>query len=802
MNTLRADVRQALRQFWKKPAFALAIAVTLALGIGANGAILSFVHAILLQPLPFADPDRLVDIEEINIAGGRDSGTMATETAKDLIGASNTIASFGVWRDWGFQVRNDAGAEGVYAGIASPSLFTTLGARTVVGRLFSEDEDVPGRNQVVLISYRYWQRAFAGDPAVIGRELRTDKGNYTVIGVLSPDFDSPELGPMDIWAPHSTDEDLAQDRWLRNRRVYARMMPGVSIDAVRADLLPIAGRISEKYPETNKDWSIRVTPLKEFEVGSARQALVLFLGATVFVLLIACVNIANLLLGRINSRKREFAVRTAMGGSRGRLVRQVLTESTLLALPGGILGVLLALWLTDLFVSLSPPGLPRLGDVAVTGSVIGITIAITLLAGLVFGAIPALQSVKTDVTEALKDGRGGLVGRASTRLHGGLLVTEVALAVALLAGAGLLTRSLVRMQRLDLGIRTNNLLTFSLLLPPADYTDVTQVRAFLRDIDARLGSLPGVTSAGGTSATPLFGGVEGVEFKFADGTGTGEERPEARYYDISPGYFETVGMRIRQGRGILESDDETAPPIAVVNRTMAERYWPGEDAVGRRIAIQPNDGIVEIVGVVDDVRRPSPGAVVTPEIYWPKLQHARWYSYFVLRTDGDPASLAPAVRARIAEIDPRLSPGGFTTMAARLDTVLRQPRFQLALIGLFALIATVLAGVGIFGVISFAVAQRAPEMGIRMALGARKAQIFGMVLGRGAALATAGAAIGLVVALALSRFLSGLLFGVSVADPVTLAATAAVALFTAAVACLVPAWRATRGDPAAPLRTG
>lgn len=800
MSLLHADVAQAFRQFSKRPGFAMAIAVTLALGIGANAAILSFFHAILMRPLPFTEPDRLVAIEEVNTAGGRDFGTIATETAAELIGASRTVGEWGAWRDWGFRIRSGDGAEGVYGGIASPSLFTTLGARTVVGRLPAAEEDVPGRNQVVVISHRLWQRSYGGDPAIAGREMRTDKGVFTIIGVLSPEFDSPQLGPMDVWAPHSVDEDMGKGRWLRNRRVYARLRPGATVEAARQELAGIATRIAAEYPETNEGWSVKVTPLHEFEVGSARPALLVFLGATGFVLLIACVNIANLLLGRVASRKREFAVRTAIGASRGRLIRQVLTESTLLAVPGGVLGILLALWLTDLFVSLSPPGLPRLADVAVSGTVILATLAVTVLTGLVFGAIPALQSVKTDLQMALKDGRGGLAGRSTSRLHGGLLVAEVALAVALLAGAGLLARSLIGMQRLDLGMRTDGLLTFSLMLPPTDYTEVEQVRAFLREADARFASLPGVAAAGGTSASPLFGGVETTEFAFADGSGTGEERPEARYYDVSPGYFETVGMRVIRGRALLESDDEGVPAVAVVNRTMAERYWPGEDAIGKRIAIQPAGGIVEIVGVVEDVRRPSPGAVVTPEIYWPKLQHPRWYTYLVLRADGDPAAIAPAVRARITEIDPRLSPGTFITMDERRDAVLRQPRFQLALVALFALLATVLAAVGIFGVISFGVSQRAAELGIRMALGARRTQIFGMVLGRGTALAAIGAAIGLVVALALSRFLAGLLYGVSAGDPVTLALTAIAALITAAAACVVPAWRATRGDPSGPLR--
>ena len=800
MNTLSTDLKQALRQFTKKPAFAIAIALTLALGIGANAAILSFFHAILLRPLPYAEPDRLVVIEEVNVAGGRGFGTMATVTAEEIVAASRTIAEFGVWRDWGFQIRSDDGAESVYAGIASPSLFTTLGARTVAGRLFTPEEDVPGRNRVLLMSHRFWQNRFGGDPGVIGREVRTDKGVFVVVGVLAPGFDSPELGPMELWAPHSVDEDLLQGRWLRNRRVYARLRPGATVEAARADLVPIAARIADEFPDTNAGWIVAVTPLHEYEVGSARPALRLFLGATGFVLLIACVNIANLLLGRVSSRRREFAVRTAIGANRSRLVRQMLTESTLLALPGGVIGILLALWLTDVFVALSPRGLPRLDDVAVSGTVIGLTLLLTLLTGLVFGAIPALQSVKTDLNAALKDGRGGLEGRSTSRLHAGLLVAEVALAVTLLAGAGLLTRSLLAMQRLDLGLDTDGLLTFSVGLPLTDYTDADQVRAFLRRADAEFAAVPGVLAVGATSGSPLFGGVESVEFAFADGTGTGEERPEARYFDVSPGYFGAVGMRLLRRRGLLDTDDAGTPAVAVVNRTMADRYWPGDDAVGRRIAIQPEARAVEIVGVVEDVRRPATGASVTPEIYWPKLQNPRWFTYFVLRTDGDPAALAPAVRERLRAIDPRLSPGGFSTMAERRDAVLRQPRFQLALVALFAIVATVLAAVGIYGVISFAVSRRAPEMGIRMALGARKTQIFGMVLGRGTALAAAGAILGTGVALALSRLMGGFLFGVSATDPATLAVTAALALLTAWAACLVPAWRATRGDPAAALR--
>jgi putative ABC transport system permease protein len=798
--SLQADVTQAVRQFSRRPGFALAIAVTLALGIGANAAILSFVHAILMRPLPFTEPDRLVAIEEINIAGGRDFGTMSVENAREMLAASRTVGEWGAWRDWGFQIRVGDEAENVYGGIASPSLFTTLGARTVAGRLFDPGEDSPGRNQVVLLSHRLWQRRFAGDPGVVGRELRTERGTYVIAGVLAPDFDSPELGPMDVWAPHSVDEDLGKGRWLRNRRVYARLRPGASVEAAERELAAMATRMAASYPETNEGWSVRVTPLHEYEVGYARPALLVFLGATGFVLLIACVNIANLLLGRIASRKREFALRTAVGASRGRIIRQVLVESTLLAVPGGILGILLALWLTDLFVTLSPPGLPRLDDVAVSGTVVLLTLALTVLAGLVFGVVPAYQSSGPELDGALREGRGNLPGRSTARTHGVLLVAEVALAVALLTGAGLLARSLLRMQRLDLGLDTGNLLTFSVGLTQ-DYTEAAQVRTFLREADAALAAMPGVRAVGATSASPLFGGFESLEFAFAGGAGTGEAKPEARYFDVSPGYFETVGMRVLRGRGLLASDDESAPAVAVVNRTMAERYWPGADPLGKRIAMQPEGGVVEIVGVVEDVRRPAPGAVVVPEIYWPKLQHLRWFTYFVLRADGDPAALAPAVRERFRALDPRLLPAGFSTMSERRDVVLRQPRFQLALVALFALVATTLAGVGIFGVISFGVAERAGEMGIRMALGARKTQIFRMVLARGTGLAAVGAVIGLAIALALRRFLAGLLFGVEPGDPMTFALTALAAVVTAAAACTVPAWRAARGDPAGPLRS-
>jgi len=800
MGVIFQDLRYALRTLSRNPAFSFIVVLIIALGIGANTAIFSFVNGVLLSRLPFPEPDRIIVLGERNPEKSR-SGVVSPRNLEDWEKQSGTIEQFGAWRDWRFDIRTPEGPSLVSAGIASPGLFAALGVKPVAGRLFLAEDNQPGRDHVVLITYRYWQANLEGDPAVIGQPITLDNESFTIVGVLPPQLGALALGRFDIWAPVSVDPDQYLDRHVRNRRVYARLKPGVSVKEAQAEMDVIAQQLAEQYPKDNAGYSVSVASLGDTQVRDVRPALLVFLGAVGLVLLIACANVANLLLARAAARRKEFAIRAALGAGRPRLIRQLLTEAVALALVGGMIGVLLAFWIVDLFVAISPGNIPRLDQVKLDGRVVVFALTLSLLTGVLFGLSPAIGSSKVNLVEHLKEGQRGSAAGLAARLRGLLVISQVALALVLLVGAGLLGQTFVSLVTLKPGFNPEHLLTFQLFPPMERYKKGTEVTAFYQRATEEFRSIPGVQSVGATSAGPQFGGYEPVDFlvqgKTAPASG---EYPHARYYNVGPGYFQTMQTALLSGREFTDRDTPNAPAVAIINQTMARRHLAGEDPLGKRLLLVREKEALEIVGVVGDVRRFEVDDVVEPEIYYAYMQRPRWASYFVIRTDADATSIVGAVRSRMLAVDKDVPVLNVAAIDQLVSAALREPRFNTVLIGVFAGLALLLASAGLYAVIAYSVTQRTHEIGVRITVGAGQRDIFRLIVGQGMILALIGVAIGLAASMALTRAMSSLLFGVSATDPLTFAAIALLLTFVSLVACYVPARRAMKVDPMVALR--
>jgi len=800
MGVIFQDLRYALRTLSRNPAFSFIVVLIIALGIGANTAIFSFVNGVLLSRLPFPEPDRIIVLGERNPEKSR-SGVVSPRNLEDWEKQSGTIEQFGAWRDWRFDIRTPEGPSLVSAGIASPGLFAALGVKPVAGRLFLAEDNQPGRDHVVLITYRYWQANLEGDPAVIGQPITLDNESFTIVGVLPPQLGALALGRFDIWAPVSVDPDQYLDRHVRNRRVYARLKPGVSVKEAQAEMDVIAQQLAEQYPKDNAGYSVSVASLGDTQVRDVRPALLVFLGAVGLVLLIACANVANLLLARAAARRKEFAIRAALGAGRPRLIRQLLTEAVALALVGGMIGVLLAFWIVDLFVAISPGNIPRLDQVKLDGRVVVFALTLSLLTGVLFGLSPAIGSSKVNLVEHLKEGQRGSAAGLAARLRGLLVISQVALALVLLVGAGLLGQTFVSLVTLKPGFNPEHLLTFQLFPPMERYKKGTEVTAFYQRATEEFRSIPGVQSVGATSAGPQFGGYEPVDFlvqgKTAPASG---EYPHARYYNVGPGYFQTMQTALLSGREFTDRDTPNAPAVAIINQTMARRHFAGEDPLGKRLLLVREKEALEIVGVVGDVRRFEVDDVVEPEIYYAYMQRPRWASYFVIRTDADATSIVGAVRSRMLAVDKDVPVLNVAAIDQLVSAALREPRFNTVLIGVFAGLALLLASAGLYAVIAYSVTQRTHEIGVRITVGAGQRDIFRLIVGQGMILALIGVAIGLAASMALTRAMSSLLFGVSATDPLTFAAIALLLTFVSLVACYVPARRAMKVDPMVALR--
>ncbi|HEV2864463.1 MAG TPA: ABC transporter permease [Pyrinomonadaceae bacterium] len=807
MKTLWQDVRYGARVLWKSKGFTAVAVVTLALGVGANSAIFSVVNAVLLRPLPLEEPDRLVTPWGNNERPD-ESQVVSYPDFADWRERTQTLSNITAYNRSGALLKVGDEQEALSGTSASADIFPMLGIKPPLGRAYTREEDKPGAPPVILISQGVWQRHFNSDPSVVGRQMTLGNRPYEIIGVLPEGFKFPvQATKMDFMQPLAPAlGDRVQRRGSYSLRAVARLKPGVTPEQAAAEMRQIGADIERQFPDEGLRLGLRLVTLHEALVGDVRFALLVLLGAVGLVLLIACVNVANLSLARSASRRREMAVRTALGASRGRVVRQLLTESLLLSLLGGAAGLLLAMWGTDLLIAASPVDIPRLKEVGLDARVVGFTTAVSVLTGVLFGLAPALQVSRAQLADSLKEGaRGSTEGGGRVRARSLLVVAEVALSLVLLAGAGLLLRSFERVRAVDPGFDPQNVLTVGLSAARSKYQTGEQQAAFFGDVVRRVSESPGVVSAGLTSMLPLSGDNSAGTF-LIDGrpAPAASEKPKANYRVVSPDYFRTMGIALKSGRAVTEHDTNDAPRVIVINEALARRYFSGEDPLGRRIRIEtdpqlePNPPAREVVGVVADVRHESLEAPAEPEYYLPYRQAPERYMEVVARMA--PGVGAEALRAAVKAVDREQYVPEVAPMSKLLSESVARRRFQMLLLGLFAAAALVLAAVGIYGVMSYAVTQRTHEIGVRLALGAEGGDVLRMVVGQGLGLALAGVGVGLLAALVLARAISGLLYGISPADPVTFASVSLLLVAVALFACVVPARRATRVDPMIALR--
>jgi predicted permease len=801
MDALNHDLRYAVRTLLHNPGFALLSILTLALGIGVSVAIFSVVDRVLLRPLPFPDSRRLVAVCETHpsVAG---FCIASPPDVEDFSRASRTLTSLGLGRGWPYTARRGAASEGVEGGLATPGLFRTLEITPAIGRLLRPEDMGPGAHKVVVLSDDLWRSWYGGDRAVIGRSLVLDGASYDIVGVLKPGVEIPRLEDSKLWTPLPFDPRDEENRKWRGFAVYGRLAPGVTPAAATSELGAIQHELGVRYPETNRDWGVRVEPLLDQMVGPVRPTLLVFMGAVAILLLVACANVANLLVARGATREREFALRSALGAAPQRLFRLIATESVVLALVGGAAGVLVARWAMDVLLPLMPGRLPRMEGVALDARILGFALLLTVVTGIIAGFAPAARAARLDLAAAIKEGHQPVAWRKALGLRGGLVVAEVAMAFVLATGAGLLVRSFRSLLQWKPGFDQQHLLTFWTLASDGKYPDHASVAAVFERIASELRTVPGVTSVGMASSGPLFGGRETSEFVLeSPGAGATREPVVARWYDMGPGYFPTLGVALKHGRLFTAADREGAPPVALINEAMARRYFPGIDPVGRRIREKNSPSSLEIVGVVADIPPFLPGTRAQPEIYWPYAQAPRWASFFILRTSGDPSLIVKAVQARLHGVDPDMDASNVETLEERVGFQLRRPRFNLMLIGVFAAFALALTLIGVYGVVAASVAGRRREIGVRVALGASSRQVLVMVLREGMVLAGLGVGIGLVAAVWVTRFASNLLYGVTPGDVETRVVVVTLVAVAALLACWLPARRATKVDPVVALKS-
>jgi predicted permease len=809
MGNLIQDVKYGARVLGKSPGFALVAVLTLALGIGANTAIFSVVSAVLLRPLAYPEAERLVKVCEDESANGLSTcGTVAPGNYFDWKAQQQSFAGMAASEYRAFNLTGDGEPERVIANGVERGYFSLVGVQPAAGRDFLAEEDAPGGARSVILSHGLWQGRYGGDPSVLNRNILLNGESYRVVGVMPAGF---EFGAARLWVPLALATEQLSDRNRHNLEVVARLKPGVTAAQADADIDAITARIAAAYPNEAPDMRGTVVPLRDELVGDARRPLAMLLGAVGLVLLIACANPAGMLLARAAARRREIAVRSALGAGRLRIVRQLLTESLLLGAAGGLLGLLLAVWSFAFLRQLVPAGMQAATELHLDAPVLLFTLLVSVLAGLGFGLAPAVQASRADLNEALKSStaRSGFGGRS--RLRDAFVVAQVALSLVLLVGAGLLVKTLSRLRGQYDDLRPESVLTVRTQLSDGKYEEQARRTDFYERVLARVRQLPGVEAAGYATAVPLAwkGGMNGILIEGKQPT------PglawNAMHRQATPDYFRAVGLRVKEGRAFADSDNETAMPVAVINETMARLYWPGETVVGRRFKVAPpggrDDGSrpwLSIVGVVADVRQMGADAPVKAEMYIPQRQAGAYPFHaprdLVVRASVEPQSLAPAVRAAVREADPAQPVSLVRTMEEVLGRETAERRLGATLVLSFAALALLLSALGIYGVLAYFVTQHVPEIGVRLALGARPADILGLVLRRGMTLAAAGLALGLAGALALTRLMRGLLYGVSAADPLTYAAVAALIAAVALAACLIPARRAMKIDPMEALR--
>jgi putative ABC transport system permease protein len=810
MTTLLQDLRYGIRMLLRSPGFTIVAVIALTLGIGADTAIFSVVNAVLLRPLPYDESERLVFLSERSAV--LEGMSIAYPNFLDWREQNNAFESIGVYRRQSYNLTGSSEPERLVAGQVSAELFTVLRVSAARGRVFSNDEDQPGATPVVVLSHGLWQRRLGGDPEIIGQTLTLDGRSFTVIGIMPAGFLFPARA--ELWTPVG---QLAKDPGWESRGNHpglyamARLNPGVTVEQARDDMEIVAANLEKQYPDSNTGNRAAITPALENVVRGIRTALLVLLSAVGFVLLIACANVANLLLARATNRQKEMAIRAALGASRMRIVRQLLTESMLLSFASGALGLLLAQLGVKLIIAVSPNSIPRSAEIGLDPRVLTFTIAVSVLTGVIFGLAPALQASKPDLNETLKDaGRGSTGGRRI--LRSGLVVAEVALTMVLLIGAGLMIRSFYRLQRVDPGFAPDNLLTFSVSLPQRKYPEGQQRINFYQQLLQNLSGVPGVQSAGMATGLPLGnnGWQSGFWIEGRPPPPQGQE-PLTEVAFASPGYFDTMKMTLLRGRSFTEQDVQppappdpqrpafTRPTVTIIDEEFARRYWPDGDPVGQQITFW--GGKVTVVGIVRRVKMEGLSTDSNRvQSYYPYAQNPAGSMSIVLRTASDPSSLADVARQQVLAIDPDQPIYAVQTMGQIWTDSIAPDRLYLMLLGTFAAVALVLAGVGIYGVMAYSVTQRTHEIGIRMALGARQSDVLGMVVRQGLKLTAAGLVIGLGGAWLATRAMASLLFEVSATDPLTFGVISIVLAAVALAACFVPARRATKVDPMIALR--
>ena len=807
MERLWQDIRFALRSLRRSPGHTAAALLALALGIGANTAIFSVVYGVLLEPLPYPSPERLVMLIDANPSRGFDRFTSSPPNFVDWRAQSRSFAGMAAMtRANPSLTGGGAEPERLEGAQISAGFFETLEVPPALGRGIGAADDRPGAPPVAVLSHELWRRRFGADPTLVGRTIELEGTPHTVVGIAPEGFQFPSR--VEVWTPLAL-EITPQMRGGHFLGVVGRLKPGVPVARAQAELTVIASRLEKQYPDSNTGWTVNAVPLRELIVEDVRPALLVLMATVAVVLLIACANVANLLLARMASREREVAVRTALGAGRGRLVRQFLTESVLLALAGAGLGLLVALWGTRALVAMNADNIPRAAEIGLEPPVLLFTLALAVVTGLVFGLVPALHAARPDLQGTLKEGgRGASAGVRARSARGALVVVEVALTLVLLVAAGLLLRSLVGLSAVSPGFETAGILTLELNLPEARYPDDDgnpRIAAFYDEVLAEVRGLPSVVSAGAGYPLPLGGSAYVLSFVV-------EGRPEpppgqeetSHIRFVTPGYLESLAIPLVRGRRLNAGDRDGGLPVAVVNRTMAEKTWPGEEAVGKRFTFDdPGDDDVEwrtVVGVVGDVRHMTLDTEPAAETYLPMAQAPSSAAVLVVRTDGDPMRLAAPVREAVRRADADLPVFSVRPLTKVVAESLAEQRFRTTLLAIFAGLALVLASVGVYGVISYGVTQRRHEMGLRMALGARREQVQRLVVGQGLRLVLVGAAVGLVAAYLATRLLASFLYGVRATDPLTFAAVPVLLALVALVASWLPARRATQVDPIVALR--
>jgi putative ABC transport system permease protein len=802
LDDLQRDVRFGLRSLRRSPAFTLVAVLCLALGIGANAALFSVINAVLLRPLPYPEPERLVRVYETSEGGG--PGGAAVPNYRDWAAQSNAFEALTAWVRGSRNLQQSREAQRIRVTEATPNLFQMLRARPLRGRVFVPGQDEPGRSPVAVISEELWRQRFGGDPSLVGRAIRLDGAPYTVIGIMPASFAFPPLSreATDAWLLYEPLPILAQSRSAHFLNVAGRLKTGTSLEQASTQLKQIAARIEKAFPQEQEGRSVLLQPLQESIVGRTRPALMILFGAVFLVLLIACANVANLLLARAAVRQREVAVRLALGAGRSRLVRQFLVESLVLALAGALLGLLLAYWGLAALAPLVKMALPLSGGMSVDARLFLFLLAVAAFSGIAFGLVPALQAARGDVRESLVEGAGRTTaGGGQRRFRSALVVAEIALSLLLLISAGLLLRGFLNVSKVDPGLVPQGVLTAHVTLPGAGSQGVPR---FYRPMLERVRALPGVQSAAVISILPVQGsGTSGSYAVEGRPPVPVPQMPMAEIRLASPGFFRSLGIPLLRGRDFDERDGEPEPRKIIVNDVLARREFPGQNPLGRRILY---DGYsLEIIGVVGDVRQAGLGQAPLAEIYKPYTdpQYADLMSdmALVVKTSGDPGALADDVQRAVREVDPGVPLYAVLTMDQVISASLAASRLILWLLALFAGIALILSAAGLYGVISYLVAQRTREIGMRMALGAQTRDVLRLVMGQGAGLTAAGIVLGLLGALATTRVLENLLYGVSARDPLTFASIAALLALVALAATWLPARRASRVDPLVAIRS-